>query len=105
MIWRSRRNVAGSDGLGMARKRRKLNKEMEAQIAAAHKKVEFISAMIRDITEEDIQNEYAEAFAQVHMAVKHLDELYKLEGFTEESEATLTLYNGLLASFEEEYEL
>jgi len=39
------------------------------------------------------------------MAVKHLDELYKLEGFTEESEATLTLYNGLLTSFEEEYEL
>ncbi|RZO12942.1 hypothetical protein [Synechococcus sp. UW105] len=89
----------------MARKRRKLNKEMEAEIAAAQKKVEFISAMIRDITEEDIQNEYAEAFAQVHLAAKHLEELYKLEGFTEESEGTLALYNGLLANFEEEYEL
>ena len=89
----------------MARKRRKLNKEMEADIAAAQKKVEFISAMIRDITEEDIQNEYAEAFAQVHLAAKQLDELYKIEGFTDQSKATLALYNGLLAQFEEEYEL
>ena len=89
----------------MARKRRKLNKEMEAQIVAAHKKVEFISAMIRDITEEDIQNEYAEAFAQVHLAAKQLDELYKIEGFTDQSEATLALYKGLLTNFEEEYEL
>jgi hypothetical protein len=43
----------------MARKRRKLSKDMEAEIKAAHKKVEFISALIRDIREEDIQNEYA----------------------------------------------
>ncbi|MEB3158463.1 MAG: hypothetical protein VKK03_03275 [Synechococcus sp.] len=89
----------------MARKRRKLSKEMEAEIAAALKKVEFISAMIRDITEEDIQNEYAEAFAQVHLAAKHLEELYKIEGFTEQSEGTLELYKGLLTSFQEEYEL
>ena len=90
---------------GMARKRRKLNKEMEADIAAAQKKVEFISAMIRDITEEDIQNEYAEAFAQIHLAAKELNELYKIEGFTDQTEATLALYKGLLATFEEEYEL
>ena len=89
----------------MVRKRRKLNKEMEAEIAASIKKVEFISAMIRDIIEEDIQNEYAEAFAQVHLAAKQLDELYKLEGFTEQSEATLALYKELLTNFEEEYEL
>ena len=48
----------------MARKRRKLSKEMEAEIKAAQKKVEFVSAMIRDIREEDIQNEYAEAFSR-----------------------------------------
>lgn len=89
----------------MVRKRRKLNKEMEAEIAAAHKKVEFISAMIRDITEEDIQNEYAEAFAQVHLAAKQLDELYKIEGFTEQTEAILASYKDMLTSFEEEYEL
>ena len=89
----------------MARKRRKLNKEMEAEIAAAQKKVEFISAMIRDITEEDIQNEYAEAFVQVHAACTHLAQLYEAEGITEESEGTLVLYKGLLNQFEEDYEL
>ena len=97
--------VAGPVTEGMARKRRKLNKEMEAEIAASLKKVEFISAMIRDITEEDIQNEYAEAFAQIHLAAKELNELYKIEGFTDQTEATLALYKGLLATFEEEYEL
>ena len=99
------RKVSGPLNEGMVRKRRKLNKEMEAEIAASIKKVEFISAMIRDITEEDIQNEYAEAFAQVHLAAKQLGELYKIEGFTEQSEATLALYKDLLKNFEEEYEL
>jgi len=89
----------------MPRKRRKLSKEMEAEIKAAQKKVEFISAMIRDIREEDIQNEYAEAFSRVHVACTHLAQLYVSEGVTEESEGTLSLYNGLLAQFEEEYEL
>jgi len=76
----------------MARKRRKLSKDMEAEIKAAHKKVEFISAVIRDIREEDIQNEYAEAFVQVHAACSHLAQLYDVEGVTEESEGTLVLY-------------
>ena len=89
----------------MPRKRRKLSKEMEAEIKAAEKKVEFISAMIRDIREEDIQNEYAEAFAQVHAACTHLAQLYVTDGFTEESEGTLALYKGLLSRFEEDYEL
>ena len=69
------------------------------------KKVEFISALIRDIREEDIQNEYAEAFVQVHAACTHLAQLYDAEGITEESEGTLVLYKGLLNQFEEDYEL
>ncbi|TCD56974.1 hypothetical protein [Synechococcus sp. BS55D] len=89
----------------MAKKRRKLSKPMEAEISAAQKKVELISAKIRDIREEDIQNEYAEAFSRVHAAVTHLAKLYTLEGVTEESEGTLALYQGLMQSFEEEYEL
>jgi N-methylhydantoinase B/oxoprolinase/acetone carboxylase alpha subunit len=89
----------------MARKRRKLNKDMEAQIAAAQKKVEFISAVIRDITEEDIQNEYAEAFASIHLTAKQLAELYKTDGFTEVTEGLLTNYGELLATFEEDFEL
>jgi len=89
----------------MARKRRKLSKDMEAEIKAAQKKVEFVSAMIRDIREEDIQNEYAEAFSRVHAACTHLAQLYVTDGVTEESEGTLALYKGLLSRFEEEYEL
>jgi hypothetical protein len=34
-----------------------------------------------------------------------LAKLYTLEGVTEESEGTLALYQGLIQSFEEEYEL
>ena len=88
----------------MARKRRKLSKD-GAEIKAAQKKVEFVSAMIRDIREEDIQNEYAEAFSRVHAACTHLAQLYVTDGVTEESEGTLALYKGLLSQFEEEYEL
>ena len=83
----------------MARKRRKLSKDMEAEIKAAHKKVEFISALIRDIREEDIQNEYAEAFVQVHAACSHLAQLYDAEGITEESEGTLVLYTVKILQF------
>jgi len=89
----------------MPRKRRKLSKEMEAEIKAAQKKVEFISAMIRDIREEDIQSEYAEAFSRVHVASAHLTQLYDSEGVTEEIEGTLALYKGPLSQFEEDYEL
>jgi len=89
----------------MPKKRRKLSKAMEAEISAAHKKVELISAKIRDIREEDIQNEFAEAFSRVHAAFTHLTKLYQLEGVTEESEGTLALYNGLIQEFESEYEL
>ena len=48
----------------MPRKRRKLSKEMEADMAAAKRKVELITALINDIRDEDIQGEYLEAFAQ-----------------------------------------
>ena len=50
----------------MAAKRRKLNKEMEAEMVVAQRKVELMTAKIRDIRDEDIQNEFAQAFAQVH---------------------------------------
>ena len=78
---------------------------MDDYIKAAHKNVEFISAVSRDIREEDIQNEHAEAFVQGHAAWSHLAQLYDAEGITEESEGTLVLYKGLLNQFEEDYEL
>ena len=40
---------------GMPKKRRKLNKEMEAEMAAAKRKIELVGALINDIRDEDIQ--------------------------------------------------
>ena len=39
----------------MSKKRRKLSKEMEADIAAAKRKIELVGALINDIRNEDIQ--------------------------------------------------
>ena len=89
----------------MPRKRRKLSKEMEAEIAAAQRKVELVMAMINDIAEEETQGEYLAGFGQISAAVAHLAESYSLNGFCEETEGTLALYRGLLERFEEEYEL
>ena len=89
----------------MAKKRRKLSKPMEAAISAAQKKVELITAKIRDIRDEDIQNEFAEAFSGVHATLTQLSKLYILEGFTEESEALLNDYGRLIQEFEEDYEM
>jgi hypothetical protein len=89
----------------MAKKRRKLSKPMESAISAAQKKVELITAKIRDIRDEDIQNEFAEAFLGVHTTLTQLIKLYALEGFTEESETLLSEYEGCIQEFEEEYEL
>ena len=65
----------------MPKKRRKLNKEMEADMAAAKRKIELISALINDIRDEDIQGEYLEAFGQVRSAVVNLVAKYTTDGF------------------------
>ena len=49
----------------MPKKRRKLNKEMEAEMAAAKRKIELVTALINDIRDEDIQGEYLAAFGQI----------------------------------------
>ena len=89
----------------MPRKRRKLNKEMEADIAAAKRKVELVTALINDIRDEDIQAEYLDAFAQIRAAVLHLAATYITDGFCEETEGLLALYKGLIDQFEADYEL
>ena len=89
----------------MPKKRRKLNKEMEADMAAAKRKIELISALINDIRDEDIQGEYLEAFGQVRSAVVNLMARYTTDGFCEETEGLLALYEGLIDQFEAEYEL
>ena len=89
----------------MPRKRRKLNKEMEADMAAAKRKIELVTALIHDIRDEDIQGEYLEAFLQVRSTVVNLVAKYTTDGFCEETEGLLALYKGLIVEFEEEFEL
>ena len=89
----------------MPKKRRKLNKEMEADMAAAKRKIELISALINDIRDEDIQGEYLEAFGQVRSAVVNLVAKYTTDGFCEETEGLLALYKGLIDQCEADYEL
>ena len=89
----------------MPKKRRKLNKEMEADMAAAKRKIELISALINDIRDEDIQGEDLEAFGQVRSAVVNLVAKYTTDGFCEETEGLLALYRGLIDQFEADYEL
>ena len=89
----------------MPKKRRKLNKEMEADMAAAKRKIELISALINDIRDEDIQGEYLEAFGQVRSAVVNLVAKYTTDGFCDETEGLLALYKGLIDQFEADYEL
>tara|TARA_Y100001968_G_C18940310_1_gene518397 strand:+ start:27 stop:296 length:270 start_codon:yes stop_codon:yes gene_type:complete len=86
-------------------KRRKLNKELEKQIATAKKEVELISAKINDIEEEDIQVEYRQAFQKVVLEATSLSEYYKTSGFTEESQNMIKNYNVYLKTFLSEYEL
>ena len=89
----------------MPRKRRKLSKEMEAEMAAAKRKIELIMALIHDIRDDDIQGEYLEAFGQIRSAVVNLVAKYTTDGFCEETEGLLALYKGLIVKFEEEFEL
>ena len=89
----------------MPKKRRKLNKEMEADMAAAKRKIELIPALINYIRDEDIQGEHREAFGQVRSAVVNLVAKYTTDGFCEETEGLLALYKGLIDQFEADYEL
>ena len=89
----------------MPKKRRKLNKDMERAISQARKRVEFITARINDIDEEDIQQDYRLAFDQVILVLANLSAEYDLTGFTETTDNYLHTYNGLLAKFEEDYEI
>ena len=88
----------------MAR-RRKLSPELEKNISLAKKQVELITAIIHDINEEDIQEEYKSAFLSVMSSYMSLDQLYKEIGFNDD---TTNLYNEYLANldkFKNEYEI
>ena len=89
----------------MAKKRRKLNKEMEQQIVSAKKSVELYTAKINDIDDEDIQGEYRDAFKKIILEITSLEEYYKTSGFTSDSEVMLSNYTNYLKAFLSEYEL
>ena len=89
----------------MAKRRRKLSPELEKNISLAKKQIELITAIIHDIDEEDIQEEYKSAFLPVMSNYMTLDQMYKEVGFNEETENLYQLYLSNLSIFKGEYEL
>ena len=94
------------DGLySMAKRRRKLSPELEKNISLAKKQIELITAIIHDIDEDDIQEEYKSAFLPVMSAYMSLDQMYKEVGFNDETTNLHQLYLKNLDKFKSEYEL
>ena len=89
----------------MAKKRRKLSPELEKNISIAKKQIELITAIIHDIDEEDIQEEYKSAFLPVMSAYMSLEQMYKELGFNEDTKNLYQLYLSNLKKFKSEYEL
>ena len=89
----------------MAKKRRKLSKDLELEISKAAKKVELVTAIINDIQEDDIQTEFRSAFDSVRNTYLLLTTLYDSRGLTDETEELLVNYKKYLIQFENEYEI
>ncbi len=89
----------------MAKRRRKLSPELEKNITLAKKEIELITAIIHDIDEEDIQEEYKNAFLPVMSTYMSLDQMYKEVGLNEETTNLHKLYLTNLEKFKNEYEL
>ena len=89
----------------MAKKRRKLSPELEKNISLAKKQIELITAIIHDIDEDDIQEEYKSAFLPVMSTYMSLDQMYKEVGFNEQTANLYELYLTNLEKFKNEYEL
>ena len=89
----------------MAKRRRKLSPELEKNISLAKKQIELITAIIHDIDEDDIQEEYKSAFLPVMSTYMSLDQMYKEIGYNEETSNIYELYLANLKKFKSEYEL
>ncbi len=89
----------------MAKRRRKLSPELEKNISLAKKQVELIMAIIHDINEEDIQEEYKSAFLPVMSYYMSLDQLYKEVGFNDDTNKIYNQYLDSLEKFKNEYEI
>ena len=89
----------------MAKRRRKLSPDLEKNISLAKKQIELITAIIHDIDEDDIQEEYKSAFLPVMSAYMSLDQMYKATGFNDETNDLHQVYLSNLDKFKNEYEL
>ncbi len=89
----------------MPKKRRKLSKELENNIKPAIKKIEFITAVINDIEEEDIQADYKTAFEPIKNFLVLLSAEYDTNGVTPISVKAYEDYILYLTKFEAEFEL
>ena len=89
----------------MAKKRRKLSPELEKNISLAKKQIELITAIIHDIDEDDIQEEYKSAFLPVMSTYMSLDQMYKDVGFNDDTSNLYQLYLNNLEKFKNEYEI
>ena len=89
----------------MAKRRRKLSPELEKKISLAKKQIELITAIIHDIYEDDIQEEYKSAFLPVMSAYLSLEQMYKEVGFNDDTTSLHELYLTNLVKFKNEYEL
>ena len=89
----------------MAKRRRKLSPELEKNISLAKKQIELITAIIHDIDEEDIQEEYKSAFLPVMSSYMTLDQMYKELGINEDTTNLYQQYLTNLEKFKNEYEL
>ena len=89
----------------MPKRRRKLSPQLEKNISLAKKEIELITAIIRDIDEEEIQEEYKSAFLPVMSTYFSLDNMYKELGFNDDTSNLYLLYLSNLEKFKNEYEL
>ena len=89
----------------MAKRRRKLSPELEKKISLAKKQIELITAIIHDIYEDDIQEEYKSAFLPVMSAYLSLEQMYKEVGFNDDTNSLHELFLTNLDKFKNEYEL
>ena len=89
----------------MAKRRRKLSPELEKNISLAKKQIELITAIIHDIEEEDILEEYKSAFLPVMSTYMSLDQMYNEVGFNDETANLYNLYLSNLEKFKSEYEV
>tara|TARA_Y100001968_G_C19271587_1_gene674528 strand:+ start:677 stop:955 length:279 start_codon:yes stop_codon:yes gene_type:complete len=89
----------------MAKRRRKLSPELEKNISLAKKEIELITAIIHDIDEEDIQEEYKAAFLPVMSTYMSLDQMYIEVGFNDDTSNLYKIYLSNLNKFKSEFEL